>query len=267
MTAQFGFGARVWRGDGESQPVRLGGLVDVSGPSIDVAETDVTAQDGGVLKQYITTLINPGEVSYKIFPDYDGIKSAIDAIQSRDTFDLLIISGADEPFMASTGGYFKSDSLDLPMDEAVAIDTTLMVTGSAKLMRSRINAFITAGSPADDDAVGWKDSDFGSVSSTDVVQNDRTAADSSFVQASYDPSDEELKIIFTGTTNPLGADFGRDGWPDDTFLRVDNALFSVTQGEVAYPTTGAYSITWGGIGTAPFVDGQVHLVQFFTDSR
>ena len=268
MTAQSGFGAKVWRSDGESMPVRLGGLVDVSGPSIDVAEADVTAQDGGIVKQYITTLINPGEVTYKIFPDFAGIDSAVEALQSRDVFDLLIIGGASDPFMTVTGGYFKSNSLDLPTEEAVAIDTTLMVTGSAKLLRYRVNTLLTAEMPDGEDLVGWQrgDDGFGSILSRTVLKDDRTTIGSSMTEISYDPAGDEVLMTFGGNANPLGATFARNAWPDDTFLRIDDTLLSVTQGSVTYSDSGGYSITWGGITEAPFEDGQVHLVQFFSDS-
>ncbi|HVL82628.1 MAG TPA: phage tail tube protein [Actinomycetota bacterium] len=102
---------------------------NIGGPGLSVDTSDVTSHDSGPWREFISTLIDPGEVSLDLnfLPDDPTQTALLDDLQARrvGTWRLLFPNGATWGFPALVTGFEPSS----PHDGELSASATLKVTG------------------------------------------------------------------------------------------------------------------------------------------
>lgn len=281
MPGSSGHGAKLWVQNGTGAITRIGQIMDVSGPSLQTTDVDVTTNDSPQhTKEYIASLIDAGELGFPVlFSSRDAYETLRTFQINQTTLKVMLLLPSEPNVLVTCSGYVKELSGETPMEEAITNQVTFMVTGVVRFLNELTGDLtLTAAAGADNSGGSGTDrtGQFGLVrASTNAPVVDASDAfgtlagdDGAVVQQAHI---KELYAITTGATAGRGIRLRIEDYDGPEVANEFYMLFDTEtmrrQGQVqtAEPTSADdFIIRWGGsIGQPYFSDGQSVAVQLF----
>ena len=270
MAGFSGHGVQIWVQHGTGAAIRIGELMDVTGPSLETTETDVTSNDSvNHTKEFIVSLISAGELSFPMLFDVDRYNQVKRYATSQNVLKMMVLLPTEPNILITCGGYISSLGADTQMEEAIKNELSFMVTGVVRFLEPLTGELTLTPKTGTDDS-GSSGTDRSGQRGYFVGGTD-FADDTDFGTLTGDDGDDVdvsdiVQLYSTATTLNLRID-DYDGPVvlGEFYMLLDREMRRIGQtGASQTSDVNDFIYTWGGsIGTAPFTVDQAVDVQLF----
>lgn len=137
-TAIAGYGTKLQLGDGELVETftDIPGLKDFNLPMGETDQIDVTAHDSpDQTKEYISGLIETGEISFEIFfdPNNDQHQELVAIKDSGETRNWKVIAPDAELTEFAFAAFVTAIELSFPVEDAVTAEVSIKLSGAVEM--------------------------------------------------------------------------------------------------------------------------------------
>lgn len=130
--AKLGYGAILEVGNestytGSSTFVPIAEIRNISGPSIEVSEVDVTNMDSASsYREFIFGLKDPGEISFDLNYETNQYSTLLALLGVDKGYKLTLSDGG----VIGIDGFLKTEGLEVPVDDAMTISAAIRIRGA-----------------------------------------------------------------------------------------------------------------------------------------